>query len=105
MMSTVHLRLPDDLRSSAEARAAQEGFPSLDQYIASLIRTDQRNDAPAELAADSTDCNRCCELASISGPGREISDVQWEQKQQSLIARHRKTLARQRLSQLHPVLS
>jgi hypothetical protein len=90
-MSTVHLQLPDDLRSTAEARAAREGFSSLDQYITSLILADQLNDAPAGVTATSEDQLKQMLLEGLSsGAGREISNNEWEQKRQSLIARHAK---------------
>jgi hypothetical protein len=91
-MSTVHLQLPDDLRSTAETRALQEGFSSLDQYIASLILADQRHEAPAEVTADSPGrLEQMLREGISSGPGHQITDVEWERKQQSLIARHSKT--------------
>jgi hypothetical protein len=93
LMSTVQLQIPDDLRSCAETRAAEEGFASLDQYIASLIRADQSasltRGAPAELTAGSP--QRLHELildGLSSGPGREITDADWQRKQQALVARH-----------------
>jgi hypothetical protein len=92
-MSTVHLQLSDDLRFTAEARAAADGFTSLDEYIASLIRADQRDDAPAEVKVDSAPdaLEQMLRAGISSGTGREITDQEWEQKQQSLIARHSKT--------------
>lgn len=83
-MSMIQLQLPDDLRATAQTRAAQEGFPSLDQYIASLIRADQYN-GPADITAASQDhLKRMLHEGLNSGSGQEISEHLWDQKKQSL---------------------
>jgi plasmid stability protein len=37
-MTTLHLNLPDDLRSRLEARAVESGFRSVEQYAEALLR-------------------------------------------------------------------
>jgi len=48
---TLHLNLPDDLKSLAESRARESGHSSLDAYLVSLIRADADQDISAELEA------------------------------------------------------
>jgi hypothetical protein len=40
-MATLQLHLPDGLKTAAERRAADAGYGSVDNYIASLIAADQ----------------------------------------------------------------
>jgi hypothetical protein len=41
----VNLDIPDDLRTRMEARAAQTGHQTLEQYVEALIRDDAATDA------------------------------------------------------------
>ena len=53
-MGRLSIRIPDDLRSKIEARAAEAGHPSVEHYVESLVRADVgRTDVggPEHLAA------------------------------------------------------
>src|SRR6266516_2064719 len=39
-MARLSIHLPDDLRSKAEARAAEAGHPNVEQYVEALVRAD-----------------------------------------------------------------
>src|SRR5438552_15552711 len=41
VMSTLHITLPDDLKSLAEKQVAQGRYANLSEYVTSLIRQDQ----------------------------------------------------------------
>jgi hypothetical protein len=39
-MATLNLNLPDELKARAEARAAEGGFATVEQYVQQLLRAD-----------------------------------------------------------------
>ncbi len=51
-MATLHLNLPDQLKATAEQRAAAAGYDSVDKYIASLIEADDVAPISDELEAE-----------------------------------------------------
>jgi hypothetical protein len=65
-MATVNLNLPDELKAAAEARAAESGFASLEQYVEQLVRTD---------AGDVDDDLESLLLARLDGPSVEMDDA------------------------------
>ena len=43
-MSTFHLNLPRHLKAIAEARAAEAGYPTVEQYVEDLLHADAGRD-------------------------------------------------------------
>ena len=85
-MTTIHVHLTDELKSKAEHRAAQAGA-TLEQYVQALIQADV--DPPGHLTfKDEAHLQKLLQEGIDSGPAREISDAEWEQKRDRLIARH-----------------
>ena len=56
-MAPLSIRLPDDVRAKAEARAAQAGHATVEQYVEALVRADvgdgEDYGAPEHLSVDS----------------------------------------------------
>lgn len=75
-MATLQIDLPDPLRAAAEARAVEAGFGTVDAYVASLIEADQAVRISAELEAEL--------LAGLSGPARELTAADWDEKRRRL---------------------
>ena len=48
-MATINI--PDDLKTQAEARAAEGGYASVEEYVAAVVRTDVASQADEELEA------------------------------------------------------
>ena len=90
-MTRLSIELSDDLTMRAQARAAEAGYASVEAYLENLLRDDI---ATASLGApdgrrvhDLPELQRMIRAGLDSGPAREISDVEWEQKRQDLIGR------------------
>jgi hypothetical protein len=83
LMATVSLNLPDDLRARAEARAAESGFATVEQYVEQLVRTD----------ADAGDVDEVDEdlerllLDRLDGPGMEVNREDFQRMRAKLQAR------------------
>ena len=65
------INLPDELQALARARAAEQGFTSVDAYVASLVEADGAAQVSAELEADI--------LAGLATPAREMSPALWDE--------------------------
>jgi Arc/MetJ-type ribon-helix-helix transcriptional regulator len=66
-MSTVQIRLPDELRAIADEQLASGRFGTLDEYFAALIRRDEEN---RRLEAKLTE--------RLSEPSREVTDADFD---------------------------
>jgi antitoxin ParD1/3/4 len=51
-MATMNISLPDEMKAYIEARAEQEGFGTVSEYLRSIIREQQRRDAALATAHD-----------------------------------------------------
>ena len=70
-MASLQLNIPDPIKATAEARAKAAGFASLDEYIASLIESDQAQPVDEELEAEL--------LKGLdSGPPTDVTPKFWE---------------------------
>ena len=65
------MNLPDELQIIARARAAEQGFASVDAYVASLIEADRAVPVSEELEADV--------LAGLASPAREMTPAGWDE--------------------------
>lgn len=70
-MSTLSVNLPDKLQAVAQARAAERGYASVDEYLAELIEADGAVAVSAELEAEI--------LAGRSSPAREMTPADWNE--------------------------
>jgi plasmid stability protein len=81
-MAALKLNIPDELRAAAEARAAESGHSSLDEYLAALIRADSESDLSDELEQHL--------LAGLeSGPAAELPADFWHQLKRRVRLPHR----------------
>ena len=51
-MASLQVNIPEQLKSTAEARAEAAGFASVDEYVASLIESDQAEAIDPQLEAE-----------------------------------------------------
>ena len=67
-MSTLQIRLPDELRAIADEQLAKGRFRSLDEYFAALIRGDEENRRLETKLAE-----------RLSQPSKEVTDSDFDQ--------------------------
>jgi hypothetical protein len=72
-MATLNLKLSDDLKARAEARAAESGFATVEQYVEQLLRSDTD---PPELIDE--DLEKLL-LERMNGPWVEMDAADWAQ--------------------------
>ena len=92
-MTPLSLNLPTELKAKAEARAAEGGHGSVEQYIESLIRADvePQTDPGAPSHLSCTAESRVEQLVAeglASGAGRVLSEDDWAEKRRRLLDRH-----------------
>jgi hypothetical protein len=81
-MATFTLNLADRLKARAETQAADAGFESLDEYVASLIESDVAVPIPESLEADLR--------SGLNGPWQTMTAADWDHSLQRLLEKHRK---------------
>ena len=79
-MPSLSIQIPDDLRGKLEARAAEAGHGTLEQYVEALIRADVEADIDPELEAEL--------LKGLASPAREMTPADWEEMRRQLRDRH-----------------
>jgi antitoxin ParD1/3/4 len=80
-MSSLNLHLPDHLKTFADQRAAQMGFPNASAYVESLLaKEEQRQQSLAQLESELV-------RGLDSGEPIEVSDEYWRAKKADLAAR------------------
>lgn len=75
-MTTATIRLPEEIKQLALARAAASGHPTLDDYLQALIVADAAGPISPELEAHL--------LAALETPSREMTATDWEEKRRLL---------------------
>ena len=70
-MVRMNLTVSEEVRSRAEAQAAERGFASLDAYIASLVESDAAVPIGADLEREL--------LAGLATPSREMTAADWDE--------------------------
>jgi len=70
-MVRLNLSVSEDVKSRAEAQAAERGFVSLDAYIASLVDADAAEPVGAALEQEL--------LAGMASPSREMKPADWDE--------------------------
>jgi len=84
-MPMTSLKLSDDERRRAMARAAELGFSTLEDYLLSLIHADTELPVSQELEEEL--------LKSLQSSAREFSPAVWEEKRRRLIEQHHQAKA------------
>lgn len=70
-MDDLHISLSGSQQAFVEEQATSGGFPSVNDYVAKLIRAEQKAQAQAKLEA-------LLEEGLNSGPAREWTEEDWE---------------------------
>ena len=82
-MSTLSISIPEPLREFINEQVAGGEYPDASEYLASLVREDQRRKAKAALEQQL--------LAGLnSGPAIEANDEYWREKEARLVAQYGK---------------
>ena len=68
-MAMLNIVLADELKKRAEEQAAEDGFSSVDAYLANLIESDTAVPNDPALEAEL--------IAGLQSPSREITDSEW----------------------------
>jgi hypothetical protein len=89
-MATV--TISDHLAASASARAAREGFSSLEQYVEALLLAEAQEmvPAPEHLSARTHEQAVALVREGLASTPRELTRVEVERKREELAARYRK---------------
>ena len=82
-MATLTVHLPDDVKSLAEARAAQAGCADVGEYLARLVRGEAAG-GPAGLAVDADDALESLLLGRLCGTPVEMDAADFQQMRQKL---------------------
>ncbi|HSI35299.1 MAG: hypothetical protein ACAI43_16190 [Phycisphaerae bacterium] len=89
-MAKLTLDLPDELRDRLDARAAAEGYDSVDAYVAGLIRDDVCDDlgAPEQLRVRSEADLAAKIQEGLDSPVSVMTDQDWADMRRRLLDRH-----------------
>ena len=85
-MPAIQVTLTDDERRQAEGRAKELGFPSVEAYVAAVVRADAELPVSEELEAEL--------LQALGTPARDMTPADWDEKRRRLIEQHRQARAR-----------
>jgi len=85
-MTTLTVKLPDDVKDLAESRAAQAGCATVDEYLVQLIRGEAAA-APAGLSIDADEQLEALLLRRQDGPSVEMDDADFARMREQLRAR------------------
>ena len=70
-MATLTLNVPEEIQALARARAAEQGYATVDAYLAGLIEADATVPVAQELEAEI--------LAGLSSASREMTPGDWDE--------------------------
>ena|SRR5947199_7622480 len=92
-MARLSIDLPDELRAKMEARAAEAGHVTIEQYVEALVLADvgpsEDYGAPAHLTLrGSDDVRDKLREGLASGPAVEMRPADWEARRTALRERH-----------------
>jgi hypothetical protein len=94
-MITLSLSLPEDLKSLAEARAAESGHASLEDYVEALIRADTMTEteagAPSEVTVRTREELEAKLLEGLQSPAAEMTPADWQEMRRQFLRRHSST--------------
>ena len=65
------ITIPDELKLVVDARAAESGYASVDEYVAAVIRADLATPISAALEQEI--------LAGLATPSREMTSADWDE--------------------------
>jgi hypothetical protein len=85
-MATRTVRLPDDVMTLAEARAAEAGCADVGEYLARLVRH-EASGGPAGLSIDSDEQLEALLLGRLDGPSVEMDAADFRRMRKRLEAR------------------
>lgn len=73
-MSSISISLPDELKAQVEARAAEGGYASIDEYVETVLRAEAFG-GPGGLSVDSDEALQSLLLSRLDGPWVEMDDA------------------------------
>lgn len=84
------LTVSDNFKAAAEARAADEGFASVEAYLEALLEADARAgaSAPEQLSASTREQAVALVREGLASPAREMTQADLDGMRAELIARH-----------------
>jgi len=91
VMAKLTVELPDELSNRLGARAVEEGYGSVEAYVAGLIRDDVEEidyGAPEHLRVRSSRELEEKLTEGLASPASEMTDRLWAEMRQRLIERH-----------------
>jgi len=90
-MAKLTLELPDELSDRLGARAVEEGYGSVEAYVAGLIRDDVEEvdfGVPDHLRVRSASDLEAKLMEGLASPASEMTDGDWAEMRGRLIERH-----------------
>ncbi len=88
-MTTMKIDLPEDMKAFVEAQAAEEGYPSVGEYLQAMIRdARRRSKAKRDLVAK-------LDEALASGPAEPMTRADWADLERKVWERDRDDQASQ----------
>lgn len=91
-MTQLSINISDELKAKIETRAAEAGYPTLEQYVQSVLRKDADPEdfgAPEHLKLESRQQLEMLLKEALASPAREMNASDWVQMRQAFIERHR----------------
>ena len=86
-MATMNVSLPDEMKAFVEAQAAKEGFGTTSEYLRSVIRDVQKQQAKQALEAKLRE-------AIESGPAEPMTREDWDELERKVWERHHREPSR-----------
>jgi hypothetical protein len=86
------ITIPDELKDRAEARAAEAGYASVDEYVAAVLRADADNrgtaGAPDHLNVRSREQLVSLVREGLASPAQLMTPADFDRRRAELISKH-----------------